>query len=82
MKRLKLKTANCQPKHEISPTAASEVPEESNWISRYSQHGDPHEVDKSTWLVASLRKKKEEKKTGAGDELIRIESVSEGSKSA
>lgn len=53
---------NGQPKHKISPTAASEVPEESNWISRYSQHGDLHEVDKSTWLVASLRKKGRKKK--------------------
>lgn len=51
--------------------ATWEVIEKCNWINCYSQHG----VDRSLMLLAAL-------KVGAGVWLIRVESISEGSKSA
>lgn len=45
------RTQKCQLTQEI--LHISEVIEETNWISCYSQHGDLHEVDKSLgwWLL-------------------------------
>lgn len=45
------RTQKCQPTQEI--LHISEVIEQTNWISCYSQHGDLHEVDKSLgwWLL-------------------------------
>lgn len=68
--------------------ATSEVIEKSNRISCYSQHGDLHEVDRSLmcwWLLFIyffFWKWEQGGEGGGGDWLIRIQSMSEGSKSA